>query len=114
MARQLGEVRAVLFDRDGTLVHDQPAHLGDPTRVRCVPGAAEAVARLRSVGIPVGVVGNHACVGRGEVTAAQLGVCATAAEVYADRVEWGSGQLSGGGADGESGNGGGPASPHSR
>jgi histidinol-phosphate phosphatase family protein len=72
MARQLAEARAVLFDRDGTLVHDQPAHLGDPTRVRCIPGAAEAVARLRSAGLPVGVVSNQACVGRGEVTASQV------------------------------------------
>jgi ADP-heptose:LPS heptosyltransferase len=42
------------------------------------------------------------------------GVCASAAEVYADVVGRGSGQLSGGGADGESGNGGGPAGPDSR
>ncbi len=72
MARQLADVRAVLFDRDGTLVHDQPAHLGDPTHVRCIPGAAQAVSRLREAGIPLGVVSNQACVGRGEVTAMQV------------------------------------------
>jgi histidinol-phosphate phosphatase family protein len=72
MARQLADVRAVLFDRDGTLVHDQPEHLGDPHRVRCIPEAARAVARLREEGLPVGVISNQAGIGRGHVTAAQV------------------------------------------
>lgn len=71
MARQLADGRAVLFDRD-TLVHDQPDHLGYPSRVRCIPGAAQAVSRLREAGIPVGVISNQAGIGRGQVTAAQV------------------------------------------
>ncbi|HET9258047.1 MAG TPA: glycosyltransferase, partial [Pseudonocardiaceae bacterium] len=48
---------AVLFDRDGTLVHDVPYN-GDPAAVRPVPGARAALRRLRGIGIPVGVVTN--------------------------------------------------------
>jgi histidinol phosphatase-like enzyme len=38
---------AVLFDRDGTLVRDVPYN-GDPDAVVPVPGARDAVARLRA------------------------------------------------------------------
>jgi histidinol-phosphate phosphatase family protein len=57
-------VQAVLFDRDGTLVEDVPYN-GDPQRVRPVPGARDAVARLRAAGIKVGVVSNQSGVARG-------------------------------------------------
>ena len=40
-------LRAVLFDRDGTLVHDVPYN-GDPDLVRPVDGAAEALESLRA------------------------------------------------------------------
>ncbi|WP_129311212.1 HAD family hydrolase [Streptomyces sp. L2] len=58
---------AVLFDRDGTLVHDVPYN-GDPDRVRLLPGAAEAVALARSAGLATGVVSNQSGVGRGLLT----------------------------------------------
>ncbi|MFJ8666189.1 D-glycero-alpha-D-manno-heptose-1,7-bisphosphate 7-phosphatase [Streptomyces sp. NPDC093600] len=58
---------AVLFDRDGTLVVDVPYN-GDPDRVTLMPGAAEAVAAVRSLGIPVGVVSNQSGVARGLIT----------------------------------------------
>ncbi|MGW0465479.1 D-glycero-alpha-D-manno-heptose-1,7-bisphosphate 7-phosphatase [Streptomyces sp. NPDC003027] len=58
---------AVLFDRDGTLVVDVPYN-GDPDRVTLMPGAAEAVAAVRSFGIPVGVVSNQSGVARGLIT----------------------------------------------
>jgi HAD superfamily hydrolase (TIGR01662 family) len=61
---------AVLFDRDGTLVVDVPYN-GDPDRVRPVAGAAAAVALLRAVGIPVGVVTNQSGIARGLITAGQ-------------------------------------------
>jgi histidinol-phosphate phosphatase family protein len=60
-------VRAVLFDRDGTLVEDVPYN-GDPDAVRPVEGAAEAVRRLRGTGIRVGVVSNQSGVARGLLT----------------------------------------------
>jgi HAD superfamily hydrolase (TIGR01662 family) len=60
-------VKAVLFDRDGTLVHDVPYN-GDPELVRPVDGAREAVALLRDHGIRVGVVTNQSGVARGLLT----------------------------------------------
>ncbi|GAA3019671.1 D-glycero-alpha-D-manno-heptose-1,7-bisphosphate 7-phosphatase [Streptomyces fulvorobeus] len=58
---------AVLFDRDGTLVHDVPYN-GDPERVRPVPGAAEAVRLVREAGMATGVVSNQSGIGRGLLT----------------------------------------------
>jgi HAD superfamily hydrolase (TIGR01662 family) len=60
--------RAVLFDRDGTLVRDVPYN-GDPDRVELVPGAREAVKRLRRNGLRLGVVTNQSGIGRGLITA---------------------------------------------
>ncbi|GGS52658.1 HAD family hydrolase [Streptomyces griseoviridis] len=64
-------VGAVLFDRDGTLVHDVPYN-GDPERVRPVDGAREALALLRGHGIPTGVVTNQSGVARGLLTDADV------------------------------------------
>ncbi len=63
--------RAVLFDRDGTLVVDV-AYCADPASVRLMPGAREAVERLLSSGVMVGVVSNQSGVGRGLVAPDQL------------------------------------------
>jgi HAD superfamily hydrolase (TIGR01662 family) len=62
---------AVLFDRDDTLVHDVPYN-ADPAAVRPVPGALEALDRLRDIGIPVGVVTNQSGVARGLISCEQL------------------------------------------
>ena len=72
--------RAVLLDRDGTLVHDVPYN-GEPDAVRPVPGARAAVERLRAEGLRVGVVTNQSAIGRGMLTADQ--VAAVNAEVEA-------------------------------
>jgi len=64
-------VRAVLFDRDGTLVHDVPYN-GDPARVRPVDDARPVLDRLRSQGVAVGVVSNQSGIGRGILTSAQV------------------------------------------
>ena len=58
---------AVLFDRDGTLVHDVPYN-ADPRRVRAIPGAAEAVRLVREAGLRTGVVSNQSGIGRGLLT----------------------------------------------
>jgi histidinol-phosphate phosphatase family protein len=60
--------RAVLFDRDGTLVHDVPYNR-DPALVRPVAGARRAVERLRSAGVRVGLVTNQSGIARGLLTA---------------------------------------------
>lgn len=56
--------RAVLFDRDGTLVRDVPYN-GDPAKVELMPGAREAVDRARAAGLAVGVVSNQSGIARG-------------------------------------------------
>ncbi|MFD0658976.1 D-glycero-alpha-D-manno-heptose-1,7-bisphosphate 7-phosphatase [Thermocatellispora tengchongensis] len=55
---------AVLFDRDGTLVRDVPYN-ADPALVEPMPGAREALDRLRAAGLPIGVVTNQSGVARG-------------------------------------------------
>jgi len=57
---------AVLLDRDGTLIVDVPYN-GDPTRVVPLPGARDALARLRAAGLPLAVVSNQSGVARGLV-----------------------------------------------
>jgi HAD superfamily hydrolase (TIGR01662 family) len=67
----MSTVKAVLFDRDGTLVEDVPYN-GDPERVRPVEGAREALALLREHGIRTGVVTNQSGVARGLLTDADV------------------------------------------
>jgi D-glycero-D-manno-heptose 1,7-bisphosphate phosphatase len=64
-------VRAVLFDRDGTLVHDVPYN-ADPDLVAPVDDAREVLDALRSAGVRVGVVSNQSGIARGLITPAQL------------------------------------------
>src|SRR3954447_23761056 len=64
----------MLFDRDGTLVHDLPYN-GDPDWVRPVDGAKEALDRLRAHGVRVGVVSNQSGVARGLITRHQVDAC---------------------------------------
>jgi len=66
-----GRFDGVLFDRDGTLVRDIPYN-GDPDRVEPMPGAADAVARLRASGYRLGVVSNQSGIGRGLLDAAAV------------------------------------------
>ena len=65
-------IDAVLFDRDDTLVHDEPPYNGDPTRVRPVAGARLALDRLRAAGVRLGVVSNQSGIARGLVSAEQV------------------------------------------
>ncbi|MCZ2825533.1 MULTISPECIES: HAD-IIIA family hydrolase [unclassified Modestobacter] len=60
----------VLFDRDGTLVHDVPYN-GDPAQVRPVDSARAALDSLRARGVRIGLVTNQSGVGRGLITRAQ-------------------------------------------
>jgi len=64
-------LKALLVDRDGTLVVDVPYN-GDPALVRPVPGAVEAVDAARAAGLPVGVVTNQSGLARGVFTAEQM------------------------------------------
>jgi histidinol-phosphate phosphatase family protein len=61
----------VLFDRDGTLVVDVPYN-GDPDRVEPMPGAADALARLRAAGVATAVVSNQSGIGRGLISETEV------------------------------------------
>jgi HAD superfamily hydrolase (TIGR01662 family) len=63
--------RAVLFDRDGTLVHDVPYN-ADPALVDPMPGARRALDRLRVAGLRIGVVSNQSGVARGLISVEAL------------------------------------------
>ncbi len=56
--------RAVFLDRDGTIVED-PGYLHEPDRVRLLPGAGEALLRLRAAGYLVITVSNQSGIARG-------------------------------------------------
>ena len=66
-----GPPELVLFDRDGTLVHDVPYN-ADPARVEPVSGAREPLGRLRAAGIRIGVVTNQSGVASGRISIDQL------------------------------------------
>lgn len=61
-------LKAVLFDRDGTLVVDVPYN-ADPQQVRPMPGAPAAVRSLREAGIRTGVLTNQSGIARGFLSA---------------------------------------------
>jgi len=62
---------AVLLDRDGTLIEDVPYN-GDPDKVRPMPGAREALDRLRAAGLRLAVVTNQSGLARGCFTERQM------------------------------------------
>ena len=66
----VGPPDLVLLDRDGTLVEDVPYN-GDPEKVRPLPGAREALDRLRAAGVRVGLVTNQSGVAQGLITEEQ-------------------------------------------
>jgi D-glycero-D-manno-heptose 1,7-bisphosphate phosphatase len=59
--------RAVFLDRDGTLI-EEAHYLSDPAAVRLLPGAAEALARLREAGYALVLVTNQSGIARGLYT----------------------------------------------
>jgi histidinol-phosphate phosphatase family protein len=59
--------RAVLMDRDGTVIDDVPYN-ANPGAVRLRPGARAALDRLRGARIPVAVITNQSGVARGRLT----------------------------------------------
>ncbi|WP_323960334.1 HAD-IIIA family hydrolase [Arthrobacter sp. JZ12] len=63
--------KAVLLDRDGTIVIDVPYN-GDPGKVLAMPGAHDVLQGLRAEGIPVGVLTNQSGIARGLLTHEQV------------------------------------------
>ena len=62
---------AVFLDRDGTLI-EHVHYLSDPAAVRLLPGAAEALKKLRRAGFAVVLVTNQSAIGRGMLTEDRL------------------------------------------
>ena len=58
---------AVFFDRDNTLIAND-GYLADPSRVALIDGAADAVARVRSLGFAAVTISNQSGVARGMFT----------------------------------------------
>ena len=69
--RPAGRPAAVLLDRDNTLILDVPYN-GDPAKVEPMPGAREALQRLRDHRIPTAVISNQSGIARGLLTEAQV------------------------------------------
>jgi D-glycero-D-manno-heptose 1,7-bisphosphate phosphatase len=63
---------AVFLDKDGTLVEDVPFNV-DPSRIRLMPGAPEALAALHEAGFLLVVISNQSGVARGYFDEAALG-----------------------------------------
>jgi histidinol-phosphate phosphatase family protein len=62
---------AVLLDRDDTIIEDGP-YLRDPGGVRPMPGAPDALGRLRREGLLLAVVTNQSGVAKGLISADEL------------------------------------------
>ena len=64
--------RAVFLDRDGT-INPQPAYRTGPEEFSLLPGAAEALSKLKRAGYALVVVSNQTAVGQGYVTTETVG-----------------------------------------
>ena len=62
---------AVFLDRDDTLIENVP-YLGDPKKVKLIPGASSAIAEFRRSKIPLIIISNQSGVGRGLITKEQV------------------------------------------
>lgn len=62
---------AVLLDRDDTIIVDSP-YLNDPAGVKPMPGAVDALTKLRERGLLLAVVTNQSGVAKGLITDEQL------------------------------------------
>lgn len=56
--------RAVFLDRDGT-INEEVGYLSDPGQVTLLPGAADALLRLKEAGLKLVVVTNQSGIARG-------------------------------------------------
>ena len=64
---------AVFLDRDGTII-EQVHYLRDPADVRLLPGAADALSRLRAAGFACVAVTNQSAIARGMLSVEVLGL----------------------------------------
>jgi len=63
---------AVFLDKDGTLTVPDDGAITDPARLRLMPGAGEALARLQAAGLALVLVTNESGIARGAFTRVQF------------------------------------------
>jgi histidinol-phosphate phosphatase family protein len=63
--------RALILDRDGTIIEDR-GYMHDPALVQLVPGAAETLRAMQREGWTLIVISNQSGVGRGLITPAEM------------------------------------------
>jgi D-glycero-D-manno-heptose 1,7-bisphosphate phosphatase len=64
--------RFAILDRDGT-INEEVGYVLHPAEMRLLPGAADAIRRLRELGLGIVVVTNQSPIGRGLLTEQRLG-----------------------------------------
>jgi len=63
------KIKAVFFDRDGTLIHEKPGtYLSDPAAVRLYAPVKPALQKLAQAGFEFFIVSNQSGIGRGYFT----------------------------------------------
>ncbi len=63
------QIKAVFFDRDGTLIHEKPGtYLSDPAAVHLYAPVPRALTRLAQAGFVFFIVSNQSGIGRGYFT----------------------------------------------
>lgn len=63
------KIKAVFFDRDGTLIHEKPGtYLSDPAAVRLYAPVKPALQKLARAGFQFFIVSNQSGIGRGYFT----------------------------------------------
>ena len=63
------KIKAVFFDRDGTLIHEKPGtYLSDPAAVKLYAPVKPALQRLARAGFEFFIVSNQSGIGRGYFT----------------------------------------------
>lgn len=66
-------IKAVFFDRDGTLIHEKPGtYLSDPDKVRLYAPVPAALKRMAKAGFHFFIVSNQSGIGRGYFTAKEV------------------------------------------
>ena len=70
----MSEFPTVFLDRDGTINVDY-GYVVSPDEVELLPGAAEAIARLRNAGYRIAIVSNQSAVARGMASREDIDAC---------------------------------------
>ncbi len=66
-------IKAIFFDRDGTLIHEKPGtYLSDPAAVRLYAPVKKALLQLQKAGFLLFIVSNQSGIGRGYFTATEV------------------------------------------